>query len=187
MNTVEPIRKKTDITKMKKALHGRDKLLLVFGINSGLRISDLLKLKVEDVIDANGKPRKRVSIVEEKTKKTKIFVLNRSISTELKKIEYVDRAEPLFKSRNSKKTAKAVSRTRAWSILNEAAERAGVDLDGPIGTHTLRKTFGYHAYNGGTPLPVIMDILNHSSEKMTLKYIGINRETIDNVYHTINL
>ena len=55
-----------------------------------------------------------------------------------------------------------------------------------IGTHTLRKTFGYHAYQTGADLTVIQDIFNHSAPRVTLRYIGINRDQRDAVYLSLN-
>jgi len=57
----------------------------------------------------------------------------------------------------------------------------------PVGTHTMRKTFGYHAYKKGLDLAVIQKLLNHSSPSITLAYIGITQEDQDNVYMSLNL
>jgi integrase len=181
MNEVQPIRNKRDIDRMKRALSGRNRLLFTFGINSGLRISDILRLKVADVIDPNGKPRQSITMREEKTGKGKTFVFNRSILDELNGIPY-DAEAYLFPSR---KGGGPISRVQAYRILNEAAERCG--LSEPIGTHTLRKTFGYHAYKAGVDLSLLMLIFNHSSQAVTLRYIGITQDSINDVYTAINL
>lgn len=65
MNTVEPIRDKVKLEAMKRYLRGqsvRDYVLFIFGVNSGLRISDLLKLKVSDVYTNRGKPKDRIEV-----------------------------------------------------------------------------------------------------------------------------
>lgn len=181
MNEVQPIRRKKDIEAMKKALgNPRDKLLFIFGINTGFRISDILGLKIGDII-ANGKPIDALKVKEKKTGKTRVVKLNKSIKDELAKIEG-DADEYLFKSR---KGNKPISRVQAYRILNAGAVRARIKDE--IGTHTLRKTFGYHAYKKGVPVPLLMDILNHSSEKITLRYIGIKQESFNDVYDAINL
>ena len=60
-------------------------------------------------------------------------------------------------------------------------------ISGEIGTHTLRKTFGYHAYQNGSSLELLMDIFNHSSKAQTLRYIGITEEQKKEVYLQSNL
>ncbi|PSR19930.1 MAG: site-specific integrase, partial [Sulfobacillus acidophilus] len=78
-----------------------------------------------------------------------------------------------------------LQRGQAWQILRDAARAVG--LTDPIGTHTLRKTFGYFAYTSGVDLAIIQQILNHSSPGTTLAYIGIRREDRDKVYLGLNL
>jgi integrase len=183
MNEVQPIRLVRHINAMKKALHGRDLLLFVFGINSGLRISDILALKVGDI-----RGRDFISVKETKTDKPKRFVLNKAIKDAIK--QTIDKDTPdseyVFKSR--KGVNKPISRVQAYRILNDAAERAKIaDKVGAFGTHTLRKTFGYHAHKKGTSLPLLQSIFNHSSQAVTLRYIGLTQDHIDDVYTNINL
>ncbi|MBU5211060.1 tyrosine-type recombinase/integrase [Heyndrickxia oleronia] len=183
MNEVQPIRNIKHINAIKKALHGRDQLLFIFGINSGLRISDILKIKVGDVRDKDS-----IVVQETKTSKPKRFVFNHSIKNAVSEIvpATADDNEYLFKSR--KGDNKPISRVAAWRILNDAADRAGVaDKIGALGTHSLRKSFGYHAYKNGTDITLLQSIFNHSSQKDTLRYIGINQDMIDEVYVNINL
>jgi integrase len=179
MNTVQPIRKKSDIAKMKAALgNPRDRLLFIFGINSALRISDILKLKVGDV-----RGKESITLTEQKTRKTKRFIFNQAIKDAAKLIpaDLTDDA-PLFPSR---KGDKAISRVQAYRLLNAAAERAGINVE--IGTHTLRKTWAYFRYKAGVDLTLIQQALNHSSQRETLRYIGIVQDDLDNVYMEINL
>src|SRR5690625_7325207 len=70
----------------------------------------------------------------------------------------------------AEKGDKHLSRGQAWRILNKAADVAGVNV--AIGTHSLRKTFAYHAYKSGVELPLLMRVLNHASQRETLRYIG---------------
>ncbi|MGE1057860.1 tyrosine-type recombinase/integrase [Bacillus sp. GMa5/1] len=178
---VQPLRTKRDIDKMKKALAGkpRDLLLFIIGINSALRISDILKLKVKDIRNSEF-----VTMHESKTSKAKRFRLNESIKKAAQDLipETAKDSDWLFPSR---KGDKAISRVQAYRILNNAAERAGVTVE--MGTHTLRKTFAYHAYKKGVDLTLLQSILNHSSQRETLRYIGIVQENIDDVYVEVNL
>lgn len=180
--TVEPIRDKKQLELMKKVLKAdnmRDWLLFTIGINSGLRISDLLKLKVEDVINND-----RITIIESKTGKPKTFPLGETSKKAVK--EYLEKENLisgwLFPSR---KGDKPITRIQAYRILNDAAEEAGINEN--IGTHTLRKTFGYWAYKQNLDIAMIMQLLNHSSPSITKRYIGITQDEMDAVYFNLNL
>ncbi|QWI73290.1 tyrosine-type recombinase/integrase (plasmid) [Bacillus mycoides] len=182
MNEVQPIKKKTEINKMKRALHGRNKLLFVLGINLGLRISDLLELKVSDLKDENNKFRKYLIVTEKKTQKARKLTISTAVKKEIKDAGISEFSEEyIFQSR---KGSKPIGRVQAYRILNEAADRAGLS---EIGTHTLRKTFGFHAYKGGASIQTLQKIFNHSNEKTTLHYIGITQDTIDDVYESLSL
>lgn len=178
MNEVQPLKTKRDIERMKSALHGRDLLLFIIGINSSLRISDILPLTVGDIRGDH------IVITEQKTRKRKSIRINDAIKravSELTKSNAQD-TDYLFPSRRGDKP---ISRVHAWRILNTAAERAGIGI--AFGTHSLRKTFAYMAYNNGVDLALLMRVLNHSSQRETLRYIGIESETIDDVYVSVNL
>ena len=66
---------------------------------------------------------------------------------------------------------------QAYRILNKAAVRVGIN--GEIGTHTLRKTFGYHMYMKTKDVALLQELFNHSSPSVTLRYIGINQDRLD--------
>jgi len=187
METVEPIRDKNKIEEMKVYLKNhslRDWALFTLGINSGLRISDLLKLKIADVIDSNGKVVARLSVREKKTGKAKTFPFNNNISSSLTEyIHSIDSSQiALFASR---KGNEPISRQQAYRIINDAARHVGI-MDN-IGCHTMRKSWGWMAYEAGVDVTRIQSILNHSSPKETLRYIGITRDELDNIYKTLNL
>ena len=187
MEFVEPIRDKKKINSMKKILRAsslRDEMLFVLGINTALRVSDLLALRVGDVIDETGCVKDAVAVRERKTDKAKLFRLNDSAKSILR--EYVKAYSPgieapLFPSR---KGGRAISRIRAWEILNQAAVELGLER---VGTHTLRKTFGYHVYQQTGNLGLVQKLLNHSSSKETLRYIGIDQDQMNEAYCNLNL
>lgn len=181
--TVEPIRDLKKLNDMKEYLlskNERDYLMFVLGINSGLRISDLLKLTVEDVQTGI------VTIREQKTGKAKQFALS---ETCIKAIKHYLKTSgltsgPLFPS--EKDRSKPITKQHAWYILNKAAEWCGIDEN--IGTHTMRKTFGYWALRNGVDIAYIMQCLNHSSPAITKRYIGISQDELnDKVYRNMNL
>lgn len=193
---VEAIRDVKKIEAMKRILRGspgglRDEALFVMGINSALRISDMLALTLGDVLGDRGKLLDAIELKEQKTGKVKRFPINKSIREAL--AVYLkergvfdhagdpDRLAPLFLSRKGG----ALSRWRARRILSDAGEAVGLDS---IGTHSLRKTFGYHVYKrSGGNLGLVQKLLNHSSSGDTLRYIGIDREQMDDAYLELNL
>jgi integrase len=184
---VAPIRDLRKIAEMKetlKSVNGRDELLFVMGINTALRISDLLSIHVGDVLDEEGKIHEVISLKECKTGKAKRFPLNatvkKALSGHLAKRPGCNRSEPLFLSRKSG----VLSRSQAWRILKMAGETIGLSN---IGTHSLRKTFGYQVYKKTADLGLVQKLMNHSTSKVTLRYIGIDRETMDSTYMNLNL
>ena len=149
------------------------------GINTGLRISDLLKLRV---IDVKGKT--HVEIKEQKTGKIKRFPLLGSLQSLIE--EYVrnkDCSEYLFKSRNGEN--KPITRVMAYMIINDAAQKANITDN--IGTHTLRKTFGYHHYQQFHDIAILQYLLNHSSPSITLRYIGITQDNVEETLQNFEL
>ena len=186
MNYVEPIRDKRKIKEMKEELKKngtRDYLLFIFGINVGLRISDIIKLKVEDIMDYTGGIKNHIEIREEKTKKTKRFKINPILAEELYQyVKNLNMTDYIFQSRNGNN--RHITRERAYIILNNAALSIGLQN---IGTHTLRKTFGYHFYQQTHDVALLQQLFNHSSPSITLKYIGINQDILDKAYDNFNL
>lgn len=181
MKTVQPIREKAKIEAMKKELlksSERDYLLFVTGINSGLRISDILKLKVSDV-----RNKTHVHIKEQKTSKEKIFKINDSFKKAfIKYTKGMADDEYLFQSRKGDNVP--ITRIQAYRVLNKAAEAVGLE---EIGTHTLRKTFGYWHFKQYNDITKLQKIFNHSTPFVTLDYIGITQDEMDEEYDGLNL
>lgn len=178
-NAVQPIKNKRDIELIRRQLNERNRLMFAIGINTALRISDILPLKVRDVSDDY------IFVIERKTKKSKRIRINDSIRKAVRDL-VPSNASPddyLFPSR---KGDAPIGRVQAWRILNKAADLAGIH-GLRFGTHSMRKSFAYHAYKSGVELPLLMRVLNHSSERETLRYIGIEAEDIDEVYIDICL
>lgn len=182
MQYVQPIRDKKKIEEIKAILKEngtRDLLLFSMGINTGLRISDLLNLKVIDV-----KGKSHVEIKEQKTGKLKRFPLLGNLQLLID--EYVrnkDCFEYLFKSRNGKN--KPITRVMAYMIINVACKACGIQDN--IGTHTLRKTFGYHHYQTFKDVAILQSLFNHSSPSITLRYIGITQDEIEQTLQQFEL
>lgn len=175
MNIVEPIRKKQDIVSLENFLKKRglrDLLLFVLGTNSGLRISDILALNVGDV-----KNKTHITIREKKTGKFKKFPINSKLKSII--FEYTKNKtnnEALFKTKFNNR----LERVGAYMILKNASQKAGIEEN--IGTHTLRKTFGYHHYKQFKDIAILQKIFNHSNPEVTLRYIGIEQSQIEESY-----
>lgn len=178
--TVQPIRNKAKIEEIKVLLKDRslrDYFLFVMGINCGLRISDLLKLTVGDV-----RGRTHLKIKEGKTDKFKTHKINLALQREIEDYTAgMNDEDYLFPSR---KGDKPLTRVQAYRILNDVASKAGLE---EIGTHTLRKTFGYHFYKKTKDVAMLQDIFNHSAPSVTKRYIGISQDEIDQAIDDFSL
>lgn len=186
MNFVQPIRDKEKLEEMKNELKKRgtrDYLLFYTGINTGLRVSDIRNLKYDDVRNSDGSMKSHISIIEVKTKKPKKFPIVNGLYSELERYtKNMKQGEYLFASRKGHN--KPISTTQAYRILNEVAESIGLS---EIGTHTMRKTFGYHHYQQYHDVAMLQKLFNHSSPSITLRYIGIEQDEIDKSYYNFSL
>ena len=186
MKAVQPIRSLDKIAEMKSELRKsgtRDYLLFTFGINIGLRISDIIKLRVRDIVNEDMSIKTHITIIEEKTNKVKVFKINPTLSEELKQyVQHMKLDDYIFKSR--KGTNRPISRVQAYRILSDTANKIGID---DVGTHTLRKTFGYHFYQKTKDVAMLQQLFNHSSPSITLKYIGIDQDALDSAYDNFSL
>jgi len=186
MNTVEPIRDLNSIRRIKGNLkehkNPRDLLLFVLGINTGLRISDILPLKLSDVQDKKGNPKNYIYLTEKKTKRQRKIVLNSEVKKALQiyfdKSKVYDLDTYLFTSERDNKN-RPLTKTMAWHLVNRWCREVGI-LES-VGTHTLRKTLGYQMRNRGIAIEVIQGMLGHSSVGVTSRYIGINQEELEKV------
>ncbi len=188
MNVVEPIRSENSIRQIRgnlfKQRNPRDYLLFVFGINSGLRIGDILSLRLGDVKDSRGDLKDHLEIKEQKTGKTRKVHFNRqireAINFYIEKTDIFDLEQYLFTSEKSKKN-KPLTRIRAYQLINGWCKQVGIKHR--VGGHTLRKSFGFHLRKQGVSIERISNLLNHRNVKVTFRYIGIdddeNKEVIN--------
>lgn len=173
MNFVEPIRDPEKVRDIGEYLKDKSQKLFVMysiGIYSGLRISDILPLKVRDV-----RNKKEIRVREIKTGKMRSFPINE----ELKKIldDYTqDMKVWEFLIPSTHRKAAPISRIYAYKMLREAGNAFGVEH---IGSHSLRKTFGYHMFKKTNNIALIMRIFNHSDQSITMRYIGIDQDAIN--------
>ncbi len=188
MATVEPIRKKEDIMRLKEYFFARGEIrnytMVVIGLNIPLRISDILNLKWGDVYNyQQDRYYQHIRIEEQKTGKQNVFVLNEKVVETLELyrayLSYPQSNQYIFTASEYKE--QPLSRVSAYLIIRHAAEELGLEH---IGCHSLRKTFGYHAWKNGAHLAVIMSIYNHSSIQITKRYLGIEQDDKDQVLYT---
>jgi integrase len=197
MDFVEPIRDKKKISQIKNQLtgakHFRELLLFVVGINTALRISDLLQLQVGNFIDEQGDIQNSFTIREEKREKRNQVVINGSIRDALAQylvayprvISNPDHFLFFTSRRDGPIFSKPITRVQAWRLISEMCSAVG--LVGNFGTHTLRKTWGYHARQSGVPMELIMHKLNHSNIAMTKRYLGITDDEMKAIAEGLNL
>jgi integrase len=181
MNYVQPIRDSDQVRELVnyfKDRNHRDYIMFLLGIYAGRRISDILRLRVKDVQDKDS-----MMIKEKKTGKQTPIEFAPELRRALK--EYCENKSPdEFLIKSQKGTNQPITRQAAYRILNEAAKHFRLEH---IGTHTLRKTFGYHLYYSTKKnIGLVMNALLHSSESSTLKYIGVTNEQINDAIKAIH-
>ncbi len=196
MGTTQPIKDKDALEQFKEYYFvqkpkPRNATMIILGLNTALRISDILLLKWIDIYDDQKKSfRKHLEMPEHKTGKIRVIALNQTVRTTLKNyMEYSFKERPYAKNAylfpSQKDKSKAIGRAQAYRIVRTAAEASG--LGKHISCHSLRKTFGYHAWKQGTPPALLMDIYNHSSYQITKRYLSIEQDERDEVYLKISL
>jgi site-specific recombinase XerD len=173
MEYVEALRDVKDIQAIKRYLkkHSeRDYLLFVFGINTGLKITEMLPITVQDLMEENSIktfylfPHKEISQEIYLNQKVKKAIHDYIHSQHLNKEDF------LFKSN---KTGQPITRQQAYRIIHQAAVEVGIK--GKIGTNSMRKTFGFHAYKRGIAISLLQKHFHHSTPSETLKYLGISK------------
>lgn len=169
------IKNKKDIQSIKdylKKTNYRDYVLFTLGINTGLKLKDLLMLKFNDVFDEN-------YVFREIKVDNQTICLHKNIQQIL--IHYkeligdqYDKTYYIFASRKGKEP---IDRSHVYRILNNCAKELNIHVN--LGTQSMRKTFGYHFYREGGDIKILRDKLGHPSCQATLKYLEIQRDTFD--------
>ena len=177
---VQPLRTENEINDFLFGLRRnknapRDVFLFILGINTGLRMSDLVKLRKQDIVHS-----KNPTIVEQKNGKKRMLYLSslqELIKDYTKSLEEADYLVPSDKGGH-------LEVNTVYQMFQKVADLLGRK---DIGTHTLRKTFGYHYYKRTKDIATLMEIFGHSSEKITKRYIGINEDEISDTLKEFRL
>jgi len=176
----EPIKNRKDVARIEKYLkeHNiRDYVIWVLGLNSGLRVSDIVGLNVSDVVGQT-----HISIVEKKTQKKKKFYINNKLKKVLRPfVKGRKLNEPLFLGKQGKR----LDRSQVHRFIVKTCKTLGINAK--VSTHTMRRTFGYHHYQQYKDAVILQKIFNHSSQKITLLYIGVEQDEIDLSYKNFEL
>lgn len=149
--------------------------------NTALRISDLLNLKIIDCANKDV-----IHILESKTSNTrnnrtyrKITLNSTAKEVIARRIRLYPNDTYLFESKHTNASSnKPISRQSVWTAFSKAGKACGLH----IGTHSSRKTLGAKLYRAGVPIATIQKLLKHSSESITLQYIGITQANVDQCY-----
>ena len=189
MSTTEPIREKDTLHEFKnyyleRRPNLRNYALIVVGLNTALRITDLLHLKWEDIY-TNGEMRTHLYVTEQKTNKINRIYLNKEATTALKMMIPHRALKNPYVFTSSASPDNPLSRQQAYRIIRRAAQSVG--LSEHVSCHSLRKTFGYHAWKQGTQPALLMSIYNHSSYEITTRYLCIEQDDKEEVYCKIQL
>ncbi|KOS24954.1 integrase [Bacillus anthracis] len=176
MEVVEALKDISQIEAMKKYLkeHSqRDYLLFVIGINTGLKITELLSMKFEDVLHEDGTVKEFYSLpVKDEKFKEAVYLNTKVKEAFLVYVQSIDvkRENYVFQSN---KTTNSITRQQAYRVIHNAAEAVGIV--GKIGTNSMRKTFGFHAYKRGIAIALLQKHFHHATPSETLKYLGISK------------
>ena len=192
MGKTQPLKETAQITALKEYFLERGEVrnyaLIVVGLNTSLRISDILSIQWQDVYNFRTRTyRQHLQVIEKKTGKRNIVAINSAMMEVLEKLkESTDDITPeqyLFQSRKGEN--KPITRNHAFTIIKGASKTLG--FEDSISCHSLRKTFGYQAWKQGVPPALLMSIYNHSSYEITKCYLGISQDERDEVFLNILL
>ena len=153
-------------------------------LNTGLRISDVVKLKYDDVFQKNGNIKKHISLTEKKTKKNRVIFINQVLKDTFKELkEYYNLDTGMYFFTSRKGNNKPLTTTQVHRIYQNIGKIFNLKN---FNSHSLRKTFCYFIYQKNNDINLIMKIMNHSSTAITLRYIGITDDDIDNIYSSLD-
>lgn len=192
MGKTQPLKEPEQINALKEYFYERGEYrnyaLIVIGLNTSLRISDILMLRWQDVYNFHtGTYRQHITVQEKKTQKYNTVAINLSIVEVLdllrRKENEITPETYLFTSRKGEN--RPITRNYAFTLIKNASTTLGFEDN--ISCHSLRKTFGYQAWKQGVQPALLMSIYNHSSYEITKRYLGISQDERDEVFMKVTL
>lgn len=191
MGTTQPIRSKTDVKKFTDYYatvkpNPRNYALIVLGLHTALRISDILELRWQDIYQfEKGSYAEHLFLREKKTGKSSVIALNHHVIDALEEYRTQKNPQPpdyIFSGVAD--ATKPLCRSQAYRIVKKAADETLSETH--ISCHSLRKTFGYHAWKQGISPVLLMDVYNHSSFVITRRYLGIDQDDRDSLFQELD-
>ena len=149
------------------------------GINVALRISDLLSIRMRDAVAAAGQG--ELVLVERKTAKIRRIALNARASEVIRR-RAAAHPDHVWLFQASGNRARNLGRPVLRQSVGREFRAVGELLGLALGTHSMRKTRGAALHGAGVPIEVIAKMLNHSSPAVTMRYIGVDAQTVARTY-----
>ena len=192
MQEVEAVKTGEQRQQVEAHLAAQDKIycdIWKVGVNTALRISDLLSLTMKDVqaLD-NDKP--TLNIKEQKTGKQRKIVVNESALVVMQRRlsenpTHVWLFQTEAANRDRRAPPKAINRRSVSRVFERVGQKVAPKV--ALGTHSMRKTRGYAMHKAGRSIESIAKVLNHSSPAVTMRYIGLVQQDIDESYTELEL
>lgn len=151
-----------------------------------LRVSDVLALRRNEIYEADGTIKKNAYIKDKKTGKPNNLYL-RPVEQDL--VDYFNwltknniQSEWLFPS--SRDSSRHITEKQFYKVMAKTGDLLGLNY---LGTHTMRKTGAYRVYvQTHYNIGLVMELLNHSSEAMTLTYLGLDQVSREKILDQVN-
>ncbi len=177
-NEIEKLLEQPDTNELKGQ---RDKAMLEILYATGIRVTELISLKLEDVNLSGG-------YIKVKKKNNERHIPLGNLSLKCLK-EYINKVRPLLIKTEEEKTlfintnGKKMTRQGYWKILKQYKEEANIDKD--ITPHTIRHSFAVHMLESGAEIKTVQELLGHTDVASTLMYTQMAGISLDNNKHNL--
>jgi integrase len=169
VSSVKDKEKENELISRLFEIHPKYRILWYVGSTTGLRVSDILDLRVKDI-------KKNITVIEKKTKKERTIKVSDTFIDEISQYATAFHLQPSDHLIPGRTRNKPLNRVQAWRVIKQAAAEVG--LDG-IGTHSMRKTFATDLFALSGDAAVVQKALNHKYIETTLSYLGKRMVFID--------
>ncbi|MCT0194704.1 site-specific integrase [Lactiplantibacillus plantarum] len=151
-----------------------------------LRVSDVMRLRWTDIFNENGTVRQNAFIHDKKTGKANLLYL-KPIQTDLLTYQAWYHKQKLHSTwlfPSTQHPDRHITEKQFYKIMSKTGDLLGINY---LGTHTMRKTGAYRVYTQSNyNIGLVMNLLNHSSEAMTLTYLGLDQASTENMLDKID-